>query len=150
LIDPLGVTRHELYRATRLGQFAAALPLAANDPGGSWKVVVREMLGNTEDTVTFAYAPPARARAIAGATPRAVTASNAPDNAFRSARTHHDVSIVKGTSPFNDAAAQRLTKALEPWGVRCKVVELAAAAKSRPLTEEEARTWCGLAYAAKG
>lgn len=44
-------------------------------------------------------------------------------------------------------AAERLIKILEPWGVRCKVMDLDKAAKSRSLTEEEAATWCGLAYA---
>ena len=49
-----------------------------------------------------------------------------------------------------DAAAKRLIKDLEPWGVRCQVMELAEASKSRRLTEEEARTWCGLNYAGTG
>src|SRR5262249_37863822 len=53
VVDPLGVTRHELYRATKVGTFTATLPLAANDPPGQWKVIVRDLLGNTEDTVTF-------------------------------------------------------------------------------------------------
>src|SRR5262249_36385577 len=53
VIDPLGITRHELYRATKLGQFSAQLPLAANDPAGEWKVVVQELLANTENTATF-------------------------------------------------------------------------------------------------
>src|SRR5262249_49099959 len=46
IVDPLGVTRHELFRATKLGQFSIRLPLAANDPPGEWKVVVREGLNN--------------------------------------------------------------------------------------------------------
>jgi hypothetical protein len=150
VIDPLGVTRHELYRATRLGQFAIDLPLAANDPAGQWKVVIRELLGNTEDAATFTYTPPSQARAIAGATPRAVSAVNDRDNVFRFARLQHDVTIVKGTSPFNDAAAQRLMRILEPWGVRCKVMDLAAAGKPRHLTQEEAATWVGLNYAGRG
>ncbi len=150
VIDPLGVTRYELYRATRLGQFAIDLPLAANDPAGHWKVVIRELLGNTEDTALFKYTPPAQARAIAGATPRAVSAVNDRDNAFRFARLHHDVTIVKGTSPFNDAAAQRLIEILEPWGVRCKTMDLAEASKPRRLTEKEAATWVGLNYAGRG
>ncbi len=150
VIDPLGVTRHELYRATTLGTFTATLPLAANDPGGEWKVAVRELLAGTEDVVAFQYAPPTRARAIAGATTRAVFAGNDRDNVFRFARLHHDVTIVKGTSPFNVAAADRLTKSLEPWGVRCKVMELAEASKPRRLTDEEAKTWVGLQYAGSG
>jgi hypothetical protein len=150
VIDPLGVTRHELYRATKQGQFQVRLPLAANDPAGEWKVTVSELLNNGEDTLPFTYTPPPRVRSIVGATHRAVYADRDRDNAFRFARLHHDVTIVKGTSAFNDAAAKRLIASLEPWGVRCKVMDLAEASKSRKLTEEEARTWCGLAYAGKG
>src|SRR5262249_39706509 len=144
VIDPLGATRYELYRATQLGQFTLSLPLAANDPAGQWQVVVRELLSNTEDVVRFAYAPPLQVRSIVGATPRAVYAVNDRDNIFRFARLFHDVTIVKGTNPFNDAAVERLTRALLPWGVRCKVMDLKEAAKARTLTEEEAKTWCGL------
>jgi hypothetical protein len=150
VIDPLGVTRHELYQATKLGQYSVSLPLAANDPAGKWTVIVREMLNNSEDSLPFEYTPPKRARSIAGATPRAVYAANDLDNVFRFARLFHDVTIVKGTSKFNDAAAERVIKSLEPWGVRCKTMDLAAASKPRTITPEEARTWCGLQYAGKG
>jgi hypothetical protein len=148
--DPLGVIRYELYRASKLGQFAVSLPLAANDPPGTWQVDIRELLNHTGETVTFEYAPPVDVRSIAGATRRAVVAANDRDNAFRFGRLFHDVTIVKGSSPFNDAAAKRLTTILEPWGVRCKLMELAEAAKPRTLTEEEARTWVGLVHAGKG
>jgi hypothetical protein len=150
LIDPLGVVRHELYRATRLGTFSIALPLAANDPAGEWKVVVQELLNNSTDTAAFRYAPPARVRSITGATPRAVYALNDRDNAFRFARLFHDVTIVKGKSTYTDAAAKRLAKILEPWGVRCKEMDLTEASKSRSLTEEEAKTWIGLVHAGSG
>jgi len=60
------------------------------------------------------------------------------------------VTIVKGKSPFNDAAAKRLAKVLEPWGIKCKEVDLTEAAKGRPLTEDEARTWVGLIHAGSG
>lgn len=147
VVDPLGVTRHELFDATKLGQFSARLPLAANDPPGKWQVIVREGLANTEDTANFDYTPPPRARAIAGATRRAVTFGNDLDNIFRFARNHRDVTIVKGKSGFNDAAAKRLAKALASWGIRSKEMDLTEAAKSRKLTEEEAATWVGLTYA---
>src|SRR5205823_10229652 len=55
VIDALGVVRHELFRATKLGQFSIRLPLAANDPSGKWKVIAREGLGNNEDVVEFDY-----------------------------------------------------------------------------------------------
>lgn len=150
LIDPLGVTRYELYRATKQGQLALSLPLATNDPPGEWRVSIRELLNNGEETWTFRYAPPPRLRSLVGSTPRAIYAANDRDNAFRFARSHHDITLVKGSSPFHDAAAKRLAKALEPWGMRCKEMPVAEAAKSRRLTEEEALTWCGLTYAAKG
>src|SRR5262249_30897337 len=76
VIAPLGVPRYDLYQATRLGSFAMSLPLAANDPAGAWKVVVQDLLGNTEDTAAFDYTPPVRVRSIIGATQRAVCAAN--------------------------------------------------------------------------
>jgi hypothetical protein len=150
VIDPLGVTRHELYQATKSGLFAVTLPLAANDPAGEWRVVVHELLANNEETVAFKYAPPVRVKSIVGATPRAVYAVNDRENAFRFARLFHEATIVKGKSAFNDAAAKRLAAILEPWGVKCKEMDLAEAAKSRSLTPEEAATWCGLEAAGKG
>ncbi len=150
VLDPLGVTRHELYRATKNGQLALALPLAANDPPGEWKVVVSELLKNTEDSATFLFTAPVRPRSAAGATHRAVSFGDDRDKIFRFARTHRTVSIVKGAGAFNDAAARRLKEVLAPWGVECKEVPLAEASKSRVLTEEEAKTWCGLVYAGTG
>src|SRR5437588_5499759 len=47
VIDPLGVVRHDIFRATKGGTFTEDLPLAANDPAGQWKVTVRELLNNT-------------------------------------------------------------------------------------------------------
>jgi hypothetical protein len=150
VLDPLGVTRYELYRATRLGTFQMALPLAANDPSGEWKIIVRELLSNGEDRVSFNHKAPVRARSIAGATQRAVCFGNDRDNLFRFARTHRAVTIVKGTSGFHDKAVQRLKKILDPWGIECKEMPLAEASKARVLTEEEAKTWCGLVHAGSG
>jgi hypothetical protein len=146
LIDPLGVTRHELYRATRQGQLALSLPLAANDPAGKWKLAIRELLNNGEATAEFAYTPPVRVRSLAGATERAVVWGNDRDNVFRFARLHRQVTIVKGNAPYHAAAAERLTKVLDPWGVKCKTVDVAAAAKPRAISEEEAKTWVGLGF----
>ena len=89
-------------------------------------------------------------RSLAGATRRAVMFADDIDRCFEFARTQHEVTIVCGTSPFCEAAAQRLTDVLQPWGVRCQRMDLAAASKSRTLTEEEAKTWCGLDYAGAG
>ncbi len=150
LVDPLGQTRYDLYRATKLGQFTIELPLAANDPPGQWRIYVQELLSGLEAETTFNFTPPRRARSLAGATWRAVFTANDDDNAFRFARTCHDVTIVAGTSDFNSAAVERLTQILAPWGVRCRTMPLAEAAKSRTLSEAEARTWCGLQYAGSG
>ena len=150
IIDPQGHTRFDLYRATKLGQFSIELPLAANDATGEWKVRVAELLSGLDSEATFRFTPPRRARSLAGATWRAVVTANDQANAFRFARTHHDVTLVAGTSDFNRAAVDRLTKILAPWGVRCKTMPLEKAAKPRTLTEDEARTWVGLQYAGSG
>src|SRR5205807_977671 len=141
LTDPLGVVRYDLFRATKRGVLQLSLPLAANDPPGNWLLEVRDLLADTRTHAWFLVTLPPQARVIAGAERRAVTAVNDRSNIFRFARLFHDVTIVKGGSPFNDAAAERLIKVLAPWGVRCKVMPLAEAAKARSLTEEEARTW---------
>jgi hypothetical protein len=152
VIDPLGVVRHQLYRATENGQFAIDLPLAANDAAGEWSVVAVNLLaphpglGVAGGIRTFNYQPPAQARAMAGATPRAISFSDDAAKVFRFARTFHEATIVKGKSPFHEAAAKRLAKILAPWGVKCKELDLAEASKPRSLSEAEARTWVGLAY----
>ncbi len=144
--DSLGVTRYDLYRSTTLGSFNETLPLAVNDPAGKWTVVVRELLAGHENRTTFELSPPRRAAIVAGSPHRALAFGNDLDNVFRFARLHHDVTIVPGASAFNEEAANRLTKILEPWGVRCKTMPLAEASKSRTLTALEAPTWSGLAY----
>lgn len=149
VVDPLGVTRYRLYRATRLGTCSLALPLAANDPPGDWTIAARELLSGAEDRVSFHFTP-TPVRSLAGATRRAVMVADDIDRCFEFARLQHDVTIVCGSSPFWEAAAQRVTDVLRPWGVHCRRMDLAQASKSRPLTEEEARTWCGLNYAGSG
>jgi hypothetical protein len=144
VIDPFGVVRHELYRATKLGQFQATLPLAANDPSGTWTVSVEDPVFKSSSATSFRYDAPARAAALAGATHRAVYFGNDLDNVFRFARLHRNVTIVKGTAAYHAAAAERLVKILDPWGVKCQVVDLAAAGKARTLTDEEYKTWIGI------
>jgi hypothetical protein len=150
VIDPLGSVRHKLTRATRQGTLTIGLPLAANDPAGEWTVEVQELLGNTTDRATFRYDPPIRARGLAGATPRAVYFGNERENVFRFVRTHDRATIVAGTRPLDHAAADRIAEMLKPWGVECSRMDLAEAARSRTLTEAEARTWIGLQYAGTG
>jgi hypothetical protein len=140
VVDPLGEKRYDLYRATDRGLLRLTLPLAANDPAGEWTVRVRELLNNTEAETTFRYQPPGQCGALAGAVPRALTFGRERENIFRFFRTHKDLTIVKGTSKFHDAAAERLAKALAPWDVRCKVIA-ADEVKRRVPTAEEKPTW---------
>jgi len=146
VIDPLGVTRYDLYRATRQGTLRMSLPLAANDPAGQWKVVVRELLRNTEDSTTFTYQPMARCGALAGATRRAISFGPDLHNIFRFARVHRSATIVKGASNYNNAAAERLASILQPWDVRCEIVNAADVNKPRELGPEEALTWVGIDF----
>lgn len=136
--------RFSLYRATDGSNAKISVPLALNDVSGAWSVHVMDLMNHSVGRINFDYTPPRSFPALFGANPRAVSADRDRENLFRFARTHHAVSIVKGKSAFNDAAAERLIKILKPWGVECKVVELADASKPRELTEEEALAWCGL------
>jgi outer membrane protein assembly factor BamB len=142
--DPLGTLRHEAYRATERGVFRMSLPLAVNDPAGAWTVTVRELLDNREAAATFTYTPPRAYGALAGAVARAVSFGPDRDRVFRFFRTHRDVTIVCGSSPHHEPAAERLAEALKPWGVRFRTMPLSEAAKPRPVAAEEAPTWCGL------
>lgn len=150
VIDPLGAVRYDLYRATDRGVLTLAVQLAANDPAGRWRVVVTDLVGKTEDTTRLAYAPVVRCAAAAGATRRAVYFGRDRRNIFRFFRLHKEVTIVKGTSAFDGAAAERLAKALAPWDIECKIVDAATAAKARTLTAEEAVTWTGLRHTPRG
>jgi hypothetical protein len=143
IIDPLGVTRYDLYRATERGLFRATLPLAANDPSGDWKVVIAELLANTEDSVKFNYQAPSSLGAVAGLVGRAVSFGNDRDNIFRFFRTYQDVTVIGGKGDYA-AAAARLTEILKPWGVRVKTMPIEEASKPRPILPEEAPTWVGL------
>jgi hypothetical protein len=143
VIDPLGVTRFDLYRATERGLFRATLPLAANDPSGDWKVVVGELLANTEDAVKFSFQAPPSLGAVAGIVPRAVSFGNDRENIFRFFRSYQDVTLVAGKGDYA-AAAVRLAEVLKPWGVRVKSQAIEEASKPRPILPEEAPTWVGL------
>lgn len=144
LIDPLGQTRYDLYRSTDRGTLRISLPLAANDPAGVWGLHVTDLLSGHENGAPIDYHPPAHAPAVAGATRRAVSFGNDRDNVFRFFRTFRDVTIVKGKSEYNTAAAERLAAALKPWDVRCKIITAEEANQPRELTEEETYAWSGL------
>ncbi len=144
LRDPLGATRYDLYRATEQGWLRLDLPLATNDPPGVWTVDIQELLNNTTGSATFRYQPAGQCGALAGETPRAVYFGNDRAQIFQFFRTHQDVTIVKGKSDYNTAAADRLLASLKPWGIRCAIVNAADANKPRPLTAEEFKTWVNL------
>jgi hypothetical protein len=146
LTDPLGAVRYVLYRATDHGVCALTLPLAVNDPAGTWTLAVTDLLANTTGTATFATTAPAQCGALIGATARATCFGNDRENIFRFVRTHQRVTLVVGTSPFDADAAQRLTTALRPWGVACVTVPAAEVNKARVLSPEDAKTWVGLAF----
>jgi hypothetical protein len=142
LIDPLGVVRYDLYRATERGMLKLNLPLGVNDPAGTWKVVVRELLNNREDTATFTYKPPAQCNAAAGLARRTLAFGNDRDNINRTFRNQKQATIVIGNSPYHQAAAERINEVFKPWGVTSKIVK-ATDLKPRPVTVDQAYAWCG-------
>jgi len=148
--DPAGKARYTLYRAARLGVIELSLPLAANDPAGTWTVSITELLNNSKGESTFAYTPSPRNNAVAGLTHRALMFAGEEKNLFRFARNHQAVTIVPGTGAGDEAAAKRLQTILDPWGVKATLMSVADAAKPRALSEKEASTWVGLEYAGKG
>jgi hypothetical protein len=150
VVDPLGAARYDLYRATAKGMYQETLQLGVNEPAGQWKVVVRDLLAGSEDQSAFSLTPPAQCGALAGAAHRAIWFDRDRQNIFRFFRLHKNVTIVTGSSPYNAAAAQRLTDILRPWDIQCKVVSGADANKPRNLSAEEALTWCGMTYAGRG
>ncbi len=150
LVDPLGETRYSLYRATTAGICQLRLPLAANDPAGAWKLSVRELLGNRETTTSFELVTPPQAGAVAGTTPRAMLFGNDRDHIFNFFRNHKQVTIVKGTAPYHEAAAARLAEILEPWGVQCKIVPAGDVNRARDVSAAEAPTLAGIDYTGHG
>jgi hypothetical protein len=149
VVDPMGVVRYDVYRATDRGTLTLSLPLAINDAAGKWQVQITEVLSNTSDTATFNYEAVPSCAAAAGATERALFLPGERDNVFRFFRVHQAVTIATGAGDYQ-AAADRLVKSLKPWNVRCTIVKAADINKPRALTEDEARTWAGLDYAGSG
>ena len=116
VVDPLGSLRYDLYRAAEMGTLRLSLPLAANDPAGIWTVTVKELLDNHAGSAKFVYRPAGQCGSLAGATRRAVFFGNDRENIFRFIRTHQDVTIVKGTSDYCGAAAERLAASPQTLG----------------------------------
>jgi len=150
VVDPLGQTRYDLYRATKLGTFRDSFQLAANDPAGEWTVLVTELLSGTQDSAAFTYTPAPRCGAIAGTARRAIHFGLDREHIYRFFRLHRNLTIVKGSSDFNYAAAEWLATALEPWDVKCTIVNAADVNRPRPISEEEAKTWSGIGHTGRG
>ena len=146
MVDPLGACRYDLYRATRAGVLRLALPLAVNDPAGTWTVTVRELLANTMGTATFELPAVARCGALAGRKTRAVHFGRDRENIFRFFRVHRKVTLAIGKSAYNRPAAERLAKSLVPWDVQCTIAQADDLNKPRTLPEGAAKTWVGLGF----
>src|SRR5262249_60981161 len=99
LLDAHGDVRYDLYRATENGVCQIKLPLAANDPPGTWRLQVRELLGNDEQTLAFEFESPKSCGAAAGTIARALTFGNDRDSIYRFCRTFKDVTLITGSSP---------------------------------------------------
>jgi len=146
--DPAGKVRYDLFRATESGVCSVTLPMAANDAAGKWTVEVTDLLAGTKGSANFEFKPMTRARALAGATHRAVFFGDDKANIYRFFRDHRNVTIAIGDSDYNRAAAERLVKILKPYNVTCDIV-VAKDVLGRELTAEEARTWCGTSVAGR-
>ena len=154
VIDPLGATRYNLYRATRDGVLKLPLQLAANDPSGQWKVEVVELLNDTIGNAAFTYQPFAQQGAMAGALDRAVYFGNDRQNILRFFRVNKNITLITGSSDYSTAAATRLAESLKPWGVKCNIATAEQMNKPEPdpvddwLKEQykpmgKATTWAG-------
>jgi len=144
LIEPAGRVRYDLYRATANGVYRDTLPLALNDPAGTWTIQVTDLLAKTVDTLHFELDAATAGGAIAGIEHRAISFGPDRDRIFRMLRNHQDVTLVVGTNPFDSTAAQRLVETLRPWDVNATIMSAANAAKPRDLSADEAATWIGL------
>ena len=150
ITDPLGATRFDLYRASEGGLLRLGLPLAVNDPPGDWKITVTELLNNRAGGAGFKLPATSACPAMAGAVRRAIYWPADRGPIFRFFREHQHVTLVKGRSEFNTAAAERLERILKPWNITCAIISDAQANQPRSLSEDEARTWIGLDFAGRG
>ncbi len=140
--DPLGVTRYDLYRASAGGELRLELPLAVNDPPGTWSVRVDDLVSGLGSTAAFDYQPPAQAGAVAGLVPRAVCLAADREPIFRFFRLHRTIALIPGANPWELAAAERLAADLKRWGVTASIVAAAdIVRKERP--RDQWPTWSG-------
>ena len=144
VVDPLGVVRYDIFRSTDNGVCLVSLPIAANDAAGNWTVSVKELLANTTDTATFTLNPSRQCGVIAGASNGASYFWGDKENFFQFFRNHRNINIVVGTSEYNNAAADRMIKIFKPYNITATILPINEANSARSLTDEEAKTWCGL------
>ena len=142
LIDPLGMMRYDLYRATDKGVCTLALPLAINDPAGEWTVVVSDLLANTSGRSTFTLTAPAQGGAAAGTARRALIFGDDWQNIYRFFRTHKVMTIAIGAADYQRVQAERLAENLKLWGTRVTIIN-ADAVKAKQLSDDEKPTWVG-------
>lgn len=138
VVDPLGVTRYDIFRATDDGVVSATLPLAANDPAGSWRVIATELLDNHTAAATFTYKPAGVCGAVAGASPRAVYFGDDRRKIFEFVRRNPIVTIAVGSSAYDTTAAQRLADSLKPWGVTATIVDASKVGTNPIATADQA------------
>ena len=143
--DALGMVRYNIYRATDQGVCRVSLPLAANDPAGQWTVSARELLTGTEAKVNFTYQPATQCGAVAGTVPRAIYYEPDKANVYQFFRQYRQVLVVAGAG--QEAAAQRVVDIFKPYNINATILPMEEAIKPRPLTDEEAKTWCGTSLA---
>ena len=147
VVDSRGETRHDIFRATEGGILAVDLPLASNDAGDDWTVTVTELVQGHTSATTFEFDPAAQCGALAGLERRALYFAPDKENVFRFFRDHRKVAVVAPDTADGQAAAQRVKDIFRPYNVDVDIVPLAAALEPRPLTDDEAATWCGTACA---
>jgi hypothetical protein len=140
--DPLGAVRYDLYRATEGGELRLDLPLAVNDPSGSWSVAVRDLVSGKESKASFSYQSPSQAGSVAGLIRRAVYFAADYDAVFRFFRVHRSIALIPGTNPWEQAQAERLATDLKRWGIQTTIIAAGTIVKKdRP--RELWRTWSG-------
>ena len=122
IVDPLGVERYNVYRATKGGVLEETFVLAANDPAGEYKVEVTELLNNKVSVTTFESKGFRVAGAAIGEVSRAIYFDNDRENMKRFFRQYNNILVIAGTSDYSINAAYKFAKDIEPWGIKATVI----------------------------
>lgn len=129
--DPAGGVRYDIVRNVSLGTRIVSLPLAVNDPPGTWKVTATAR--GHSDSATFVLPPVSTAGAVAGVSNRAVYFNNDRKLIFGFLRVHNNITIVQGSSGFSHEQASRLADILKPWNITANIVDAAGALPDGPV-----------------